>query len=107
MPDTLSNQIIVIVFAIISILALVGIVLKVVRNLLAPVKTVKAEVIDKHINESFRKYAGNGKQEKYVVTFSVNGKKKGFYVSSFSYNGYRIGEKGTLKYKGDQLIGFQ
>ena len=39
--------------------------------------------------------------------FSVGEKKKSFYVSQFSYGGYRVGEKGTLKHKGDRLIGFE
>lgn len=73
----------------------------------APVQSVKAEVIDKHITKTFSRYAGNGYREKYVIVFSVGGKKKSFYVSQFSYGGYRVGEKGTLKHKGDRLIGFE
>ena len=57
--------------------------------------------------KNFSKYSGTGKHEKYVVVFSVDGKKKSFYVSQFSYNGYRVNEKGTLKYKGDKLIEFK
>ena len=73
----------------------------------APVKTVEAVVVDKQIIESFSKYSGNGKYEKYVIVFSVNGKKKSFYVSQFSYGGYRVNEEGTLTYKGDKLIEFK
>jgi len=53
--------------------------------------------------EQFSKY---GKRVKYAVTFLTDGKKKSFYVSEFSYNGYRKGEKGTLTYQGDRLIDF-
>lgn len=81
-------------------------ILHIIINKHAPTKTVKATVIDKQIIETFSKYSGNGKQEKYVVVFSAEGKKKSFYVSQFSYGGYRINEKGTLKYKGDRLISF-
>ena len=42
-----------------------------------------------------------------MIVFSVNGKKKSFYVSQFSYNGYKVNEKGTLKYKGNKLISFK
>lgn len=77
-----------------------------VRNKYGKVIQVKAKVIDKHIIESFSKYSGDGKSRKYVIVFEVNGKKRSFYVSEFSYGGYRIGEKGTLKYQGDRLIGF-
>ena len=85
----------------------VRLTVKVIRNRYAPAKSVKAAVVDKQKLETFSKYAGNGKQVKYAVIFSVNGKKKAFYVSEFSYGGYRIGEKGTLKYKGDRLIDFR
>ena len=87
--------------------AMVKLLIKAVKTKFAPIKSVKAVVIDKHIIETFSKYAGNGRQEKYVVVFSVDGTKKSFYVSQFSYNGYRLNEKGTLKYKGDKLIAFQ
>ena len=83
------------------------ILIKVLKNKFAPVQCVKATVIDKHTIETFSKYSGTGKSEKYVVVFSVDGKKKSFYVSQFSYGGYRLNEKGTLKYKGNKLIGFQ
>ena len=80
--------------------------LRIIINKHAPVKTVKATVIDKQVVETFSKYSGSGKQEKYAVVFSAEGKKVSFYVSQFSYNGYKINEKGTLKYKGDRLISF-
>lgn len=69
-------------------------------------KTVKAKVVHKQSAQVFSKYSGTGKAYKYYVTFQINGKRKTFPVSEFSYNGYRIGESGTLKYKGDRLIDF-
>ena len=92
-----------------ALFALIGLCLlaRVLKNLLAPVRTVKAVVVDKHKIEGFSKYSGNGKSEKYVIVFSVHGKKKSFYVSQFSYGGYRVKEKGTLTYKGDRLIEFK
>ena len=69
-------------------------------------KTVKATVVHKQSAEIFSKYSGTGKAYKYYVTFQFNGKKKSFTVSEFSYNGYRVGESGTLKYKGERLIDF-
>ena len=71
-----------------------------------PVKTAKAKVVDKCKTETFSKYAGNGKAIRYVVTFEIAGKRKGFYVSEFSYGGYRKGETGTLKYRGNRIIDF-
>ena len=93
-------------FMVVWALVIVRIIIKTIKNKYAPVKTVQAVVIDKHKIEAFSQYSGIGKSEKYVVTFSANGKKKAFYVSKFSYDGYGINEKGTLKYKGDNLIGF-
>ena len=107
MPENISNIVISSIFIGIGTLAMVSILIKTIKNRYAPIKAVKAVVIDKNKIETFSKYSGNGKVEKYVIIFSVNGKKKSFYVSQFSYNGYRINEKGTLKYKGDKLIEFK
>lgn len=71
-----------------------------------PVKTVKAKVVDKHKSEVFNKYTGNGKAIRYVIIFEIAGKRKGFYVSEFSYGGYQKGETGTLKYQGNRIIAF-
>ena len=89
------------------LLAVILVLGRPIKNKFAPVKTVKAVVIDKYVVETFSKYAGNGKREQYAVVFSVDGKTKTFYVTPFSYNGYTIGETGILSYQGDRLIGFQ
>ena len=107
MPENISNIVIISLFIGVGALAMVSIIARTIKNRYASVKTVKAVVIDKHIVENFSKYSGNGKNEKYVIVFSVDGKKKSFYVSQFSYNGYRVNEKGLLKYKGDRLIEFK
>ena len=103
MPENLSNIIIISLFLGVGLLAAIRLLTK----RLAPVKTVSATVADKHKTESFSKYAGNGKQVKYVIVFSAGGKKLSFYVSEFSYGGYRVGEKGTLTYKGNRIIDFK
>ena len=107
MPENISNIVIISLFMGVGALALVSLLVKVVKNRYAPIKTVKAVVVDKNKVETFSKYSGNGKSEKYVIVFSVGGKKKSFYVYQFSYNGYRVNEKGMLKYKGDKLIEFK
>ena len=107
MPENISNIVILAVFTGVGILALVVILAKIIKSQTTPVKTVNAVVIDKHKVETFSKYSGNGKREKYVVVFSAEGKKLSFYVSGFSYEGYRRNEKGKLTYKGNQLIAFQ
>lgn len=105
MPGNISNIFTFLILAL-WLFVLIIIAVRAVRNKYAPVKTVKAVVIDKHKTETFSKYSGTGKSEKYVIVFSAGGKKLSFYVSEFSYGGYRIKETGTLKYKGNRIIDF-
>lgn len=107
MPENIASIVVLSLFVGISVFAFVSLLVKLIKNRVAPVRTVKAVVLDKQKVEIFSKYSGTGKQEKYVVVFSVDGKKKSFYVSHFSYGGYRLNEKGTLKYQGDKLIDFK
>ena len=107
MPENIAGFVITALFMGIGVFAIVSILIRFVKNRHAPVKAVKAVVIDKNIVKTLSKYSGKGQHEKFVIVFSVEGKKKSFYVSQFSYQGYKINEKGTLKYKGDQLISFQ
>ena len=90
-------------------MGLIGIVyllvmIRFLQNRFAPVKKRKATVIDKNRRELFSKHGG--KQYKYAVIFSADGQKLSFYVSEFSYNGYRKGETGMLTYQGNRLIDF-
>ena len=107
MPENIASIVILSLFVGISVFAFVSLLVKLIKNRIAPLRTVKAVVLDKQKVEIFSKYSGTGKREKYVVVFSVDGKKKSFYVSQFSYGGYRLNEKGTLKYQGDKLIDFK
>ena len=107
MPENISSILITSLFIGIGALAMGSMIVRVSKNRYAPIKTVRAVVIDKNKVAAFSKYSGNGKTEKYVIVFSIDGKKKSFYVSQFSYNGYSVNEKGTLKYKGDKLIEFK
>ena len=107
MPENVINIVITSIFIGIGALAMGSIIARTIKNRYAPIKVVEAVIIDKNKIESFSKYSGNGKAEKYVIVFSVNGKKKSFYVSQFSYNGYKVNEKGILKYKGNKLISFK
>ena len=104
MPDNIASIVFFSLLFGIWLWAMVRLLVKRIKVKHAPVKTVKALVVDKQIIETFSKYSGNGKHEKYVIVFSVNGKKKSFYVSQFSYGDYRVNEEGVLTYKGDRLI---
>ena len=74
---------------------------------IAHVKTVKAEVFDKYKLNRPSKYPTSFKQESCVIVFKTKDKKLMFNVSSFSYDNYRIRDKGTLKYRGNKLIMFK
>ncbi len=78
-----------------------------IKSRYGKVRTVNARVVDKHTSESFDKYKGNGKHLRYVVVFDIEGKRKAFYVSEFSYGLYRLNETGMLKYQGNRLIDFR
>ena len=94
--------------AIVSVLLCwVLIIKKMIISRYAPVKTVKATVIDKYKPDMVSKYNGVFKQERYVVVFDTKDKKLSFDVSEFSYGNYKINQKGTLKYKGMKIISFQ
>ena len=101
------NTVITALFIGIGFFALIGVMLRTLKNRYAPVRTEKAVIKDKNKIESFSKYSGTGKRERYVIVFSVEGKTKSFYVSAFSYKDYRVGQKGLLTYKGDKVISFQ
>ncbi len=107
MPENIYAIVAVLLCVVLGSLQFVSIIVKRIKNRHSPVKAVQAVVIGKNKVDTFDKYAGNGKHEKYVVIFSIDGKKKSFYVSPFSYSGYRINEKGTLKYQGDKIIEFK
>ena len=72
-----------------------------------PVKRVSAVVVHKQKVELTAPKSPSGKVVRYAVTFQFGDKRKSFYVSELSYQGYRKGEKGTLTYRGDRLIDFQ
>ena len=102
MPENLGAYI---GFAV-TILWFVGILVWFFQRQYGKTKAVKATLVNKQVTEDFSKYSATGKSLHYYVTFLVNGKRKSFKVSEFSYNGYHKGETGTLKYKGDRLIDF-
>ena len=107
MPENIASIVIASLFLGLGLLAAVRTVSKLLQSRYGPLRTVKAVVADKQTVETFSKYSGTGKSVKYMVIFLVDGKKKSFYVSQFSYHGYRVNEKGTLKYRGERLIGFK
>ena len=99
----LASQIISYGLAGISWLLLLVVFVRYLRGRIGPVKTVRARVVDKQKVEFFSR---TGNKTRCVVVFQIEEKKKSFYVSEFSYNGYHRGEIGTLTYRGDRIIDF-
>jgi len=89
------------------LLCWVLIIKKLIWSRITPLKSVRAEVIDKYRINKFSKYPGTFKMENCVIVFSAGDKELAFAVSEFSYDNYRIGEKGMLKYKGNRIISFE
>jgi len=101
-----SHNIFMILFTALWLFVIIKLAVRAIRNRTAPVKSVKATVVDKQKIEHFSKYSGTGKGARYVVVFFAEGKKLSFYVSEFSWRGYHVRDTGTLQYRGDKLIGF-
>lgn len=84
----------------------VFITVRFIKNRVAPVKSVKATVIDKYTTKTVSKTQGTFKRERHIIVFMAEGKKLSFAVSEFSYPGYKVKDKGILKYKGNSIIDF-
>lgn len=96
------------IFLFIGIVIIVGLLLRIILNKFGNEKEVEAKVLNKQYYQSrlARKAENFRDEDSYVVTFLAGDKKLSFYVSEYSYNGYRINQKGILKYKGTMLIDF-
>ena len=89
---------------------LLGLVFMCYRNLfrkrLAPVRNVRAQLVEKYTYTPASRSQANPKV--YVLVFKTeNGKRLSFNVPEFSYGGYKLKKKGTLKYKGDMILEFK
>ena len=96
------------IFLFVGIVITVGLLLRIILNKYGNEKEVEAKVINKQYYQSrlARKAENFCDEDSYVVTFLAGDKKLSFYVSEYSYNGYRINQKGILRYKGTMLIDF-
>jgi len=103
----LFSNVINMLLMILILLCWILIIKKFIWNKYAPVKSVKAEVFDKYKANTVSRMHGTFKREHYIVVFSTGEKKLSFPVSEFSYENYNINDKGTLKYKGGQIISFK
>lgn len=97
------------IFALIGAIIVIGIIIKLTINLFSKEKSIKAIVVDKqsYDEQIYRKSQAPFEKKKYVITFQCGNKHRYFDVSELSYNGYRVNQKGILRYKGSQLIDFK
>lgn len=100
--STVFNYLAILLFLVCWIL----LIIKFIKNKYSSVKTVKAVVVDKYKAQNVSRIQGAFKTERYIVVFSAGNKKLAFDVSEFSFQSYKINEKGTLKYKGSKIIDF-
>ncbi len=107
--ENLIGNIVNIIFVLLGATIWVGILIRIFRDRLCKTTEAAAIVVNKQCFEkqTFSKSWAPTSNKKYVVTFLVGDKKLHFDVSEFSYKGYRINERGTLKYKGSRLIDFK
>ncbi len=101
------NTAINLLFVILFVLCWAFIIKKLIWNRFAPVKTVKAEVIDKYKHDAVSRYPKAFRPGRHIIVFKTDDKKLSFNVSEYSYSNYPTGKKGTLKYKGSNIISFK
>ncbi len=110
MPENtneLFNGIIIALAVLCSCLILYKIFHTHIKDRYAPIQTVKARVADKFVADKFSKIHGTmAKNPQHFIVFSIGNRKRSFRVSEFSYQGYKINQRGTLKFKGTRLIDF-
>ena len=94
-------------FVVFAVLLWLLIIIRLIYTKFAKVKSVNAKVVDKYKTSSHSFYPKTFKPSLYKVVFKANNKTVSFYVSEFSFNNYKINEKGELKYKGSKLISFK
>ncbi|MGM9551266.1 MAG: DUF2500 family protein [Clostridia bacterium] len=76
------------------------------RKRFSKVKRVKAQLVEKYTYTTVSRSNPNVKA--FVLVFETEkGKRLSFHVSEFSYGGYKVKKKGTLKYKGDMILEFK
>ena len=88
---------------VIFLLCWILIIKKFIINRCAEVTTVSAKVVDKYKANIVSKYFGTFRQERYIVVFEMKNKKLSFDISEFSYNNYKINQRGMLNIKVIQL----
>ena len=97
------------IFVLAGAIIVVGININIIKNIFSKEKTIRATVVDKQCYDKqiYRKSQAPFMRKEYVITFLCGNKKRYFNVSELSYRNYKVNQKGTLKYKGNQIIDFK
>lgn len=103
-----AQQIFVMLFVVFTVIYTGFLIWRFLRGKYGPIKTAKAQVVSKYkLDTQSKIYGSLARPTGYAVVFSINGKTRRFLVSEFSYNGYRKGETGTLRYRGNRIVSFE
>ncbi len=96
------------VFVVIGAIIIIGVIARFSYNKLSTERLEEAVIIDKQCYDKriYRKSSASFAKKYYVITFKCKNKRRHFYVSELSYTNYKVGQKGTLKYKGSHLVDF-
>ncbi len=101
------NNVLAILAAVFAVFCMVIVVVEFSTRRNMPEKKVKAQVCDKYESRRVTRYPGSFSPTHYTVVFSTDKGKLSFSVDPSSYANYKVGEKGTLKYRGGRLIDFK
>lgn len=98
-----------IIFSAMFIVIWTGICIRAFASAHSKEKSVSATVIAKNLYRLpvYRKSEASFDKYEYVITFLIGKTKKDFKVGKFSFDGYDIGKKGVLTYKGEKIISFE
>lgn len=103
----MDGSIINIIFILVFLICWVLIIIRLVHTRFAPVKTIKAQIVDKYKLNTKSIYPKTFKGDMCKVVFKTKNKKLSFLVSQITFDNYKKGQKGTLKYKGNKIIDFK
>lgn len=98
-----------IIFSALFIVIWTGICIKVFSSAYSKEKSVPASIVSKNLYRPpvYRKSQAPFEKCEYVITFLIGGTKKDFKTDKVSFDGYDIGQKGILTYKGSKIINFE
>ena len=107
--DNITGYAVAVIGALFCLGLWLGIIIRFAGDRFGKVRSAEAVVIAKHKaeNVTYSKWQSLFPRKSYTIVFDISGSKKSFDVSEFSYNGYQKGQRGTLTYRGRNIINFK